>query len=98
MQHQWPGNIRELQSIIEEAAMVADDPFIRLENLPFYLRETSAQTPLAAGTGLDSLDLIIRNHIALVLVKCGGNKTVAARKLGLSRHALLRKLEKYSII
>jgi DNA-binding NtrC family response regulator len=98
MQHQWPGNIRELQSIIEEAAMVADDPFIRLENLPFYLRETSAQTPLAAGTGLDSLDLIIRNHIALVLAKCGGNKTVAARKLGLSRHALLRKLEKYSII
>lgn len=95
--YQWPGNIRELQSIIEEAAMVADNPFIRIEDLPFYLRENSAPTPLAAGTGLDLLDVIVKNHLAMVLAKCEGNKTVAARRLGLSRHALLRKLEKYSI-
>ena len=97
MQHKWPGNIRELQNIIAEAAMITTESFIRLDDLAAYLRETITQTSLTAGIESDSLDWIIKNHLTTVLKKCGDNKTQAAKRLGLSRHALLRKLEKYSI-
>lgn len=92
MSHDWPGNVRELDNVIEEAAIMTTESFIRLNDLPLYLRETSKAVPVSV-----SLDEFMKKHIETVLQQCKGNKTHAAKILGISRRALLRKIEKYSI-
>jgi DNA-binding NtrC family response regulator len=94
MAYDWPGNVRELENVIEQAAMVTSESFIRLEDLPPLLREGRPPKPSAE---VDSLDSVIKEHIALALRLSGSNRTHAARKLHISRRALLRKMQKYSL-
>ena len=93
MQYDWPGNVRELQSRVEEAAIMTTENFIRPGDLPEHVR----QTPRKPATEIPTLDEMIMNHLTHVLGLCMGNQTRAARLLGLSRRALQRKLDKYSI-
>jgi DNA-binding NtrC family response regulator len=93
MNHDWPGNIRELESVIEEAAILTKESFIRLHDLPANLKDLSENKQFT----LMSLDDAIKGHVSSVLKQCGGNRTRAAKKLGLSRRSLLRKIEKYGI-
>jgi DNA-binding NtrC family response regulator len=91
MAHDWPGNVRELENVIEQAVILAGEPFIKLEHLPEYLREpTRGQTASCALIGD-----VIRKHLEATLSLCDGNKSEASRRLGLSRRALLRWIEKY---
>jgi DNA-binding NtrC family response regulator len=93
MGYDWPGNVRELENVIEHATIMTKETFIRIEDLPSSIQNahtTRTPNPL-------SLDGQIREHIKDVLIKCNGNRTHAARILGISRRSLLRKIEKYSI-
>lgn len=95
MGYDWPGNIRELENVIEHAAILASEPFINLEHLSAHIREF---TPRAnPGPAPKNLEDVVKGHILAVLGECGGNRTKAAKALGISRRALLRKLEKYSL-
>ncbi len=89
--HAWPGNVRELENVIQRAAMLTEASYIQCEDLPGELGggENSTQTL--------TLDEAIRQHIQSVLTLSHGNRTHAAKRLGISRHALLRKLEKHGI-
>ena len=91
--HDWPGNVRELENVIEQAVILASESFIKLEHLPEYFRD-STRKPLFTSTSLAD---VIRRHLSETLSDCQGNKSEAARRLGLSRRALLRWIEKYSI-
>jgi DNA-binding NtrC family response regulator len=91
--HDWPGNVRELENVIEQAVILATESFIKPEHLPGYLRDP---VPRHAATSA-SLAGVIRKHLEGMLSICDGNKSEAARRLGLSRRALLRWIEKYSI-
>jgi DNA-binding NtrC family response regulator len=91
--HDWPGNVRELENVIEQAVILATESFIKPEHLPVYLREPALRQ-VAIGT---SLAEVIRKHLEATLSICEGNKSEAARRLGLSRRALLRWIEKYAI-
>jgi DNA-binding NtrC family response regulator len=91
--HDWPGNVRELENVIEQAVILASESFIKLEHLPEYFRE-AARKPVFTSTSLAD---VIRRHLSETLSECQGNKSEAARRLGLSRRALLRWIEKYSI-
>jgi len=91
--HDWPGNVRELENVIEQSVILATESFIKPEHLPAYLREAA---PRHTPTG-NSLAEVIRQHLEGTLSGCDGNKSEAARRLGLSRRALLRWIEKYSI-
>ena len=93
MQYNWPGNVRELQSVVERAAMLTTESFIRIVDLPSQVMEPI----ITFFPGSISLDEVNKNHIRTVLEQCRGNRTHAAKILGLSRRALLRKLEKHSI-
>jgi DNA-binding NtrC family response regulator len=93
MHYDWPGNVRELQNRIEEAAIMTTETFIRPGNLPAQIRQTTGKPP----TDILTLDDVITGHLRSVLEACRGNQTRAARLLGLSRRALQRKIEKYSI-
>ncbi|MFQ5354306.1 MAG: sigma-54 dependent transcriptional regulator [Thermodesulfobacteriota bacterium] len=93
LSHDWPGNVRELRNTVERAAMLTADAFIRPENLS--MRITGRGT--AAAHGNQTLDSVIREHIKKTLNHFGGNRTRASAMLGISRRALIRKIEKYSL-
>ncbi len=93
MSYDWPGNIRELENVIERALLVTTVNFLRPHDLPTYLDTGSKQT---SPTSL-LLDEVEKNHIQKVLITTGGHKTKTAALLGISRRALSRKITKYKI-
>jgi DNA-binding NtrC family response regulator len=93
LQHQWPGNLRELSSILESAVIECSNSIIQPEDLA--LPDHSPATFLPTRTPeLLNLDAVIYRHILHVLHLNGGNKLRAARQLGVSRSTLYRLLEK----
>jgi DNA-binding NtrC family response regulator len=95
VEYDWPGNIRELENVMQVAAIRADGPSIIRADLPEHFQPlTPCPSVRFESTDFDSL--LRRFKIELVnrtLEDCNGNKTVAAQKLGLSRaylHRLIR--------
>lgn len=91
LSYDWPGNVRELDNVLEQASIVTTESFIRLSDLPPFMREIQEKKK----TEPLSLEDVIKGHIEIVLKKCDGNKSRAAKVLGISRRALFRKIEKY---
>jgi len=87
LEHDYPGNVRELQNLVEGAASLADGT-IDVELLRSLLGRAEAAAP-----GPEALDLasVERRHIQRVLQRTRGNKTSAARLLGVDRKTLTRK-------
>jgi two-component system response regulator PilR (NtrC family) len=97
--YDWPGNIRELQNVIERCFALAPTASIDVESLPPSLR-TDAGTAAAGldfGDEVPPLEAVERSLIVAALRKSGGNKNQAARALGIDRQRLYRKLEKYHL-
>jgi two-component system response regulator HydG len=90
LRYSWPGNVRELRSMMEQAAIFAASSEIQLEELIF-----PGMTRTAAGQDSQALADVERRHILQVLKTCNGNKTDAAKVLGLARSTLLIKLKYY---
>ena len=89
----WPGNIRELKNIIERSVLLNEDGHLNTRDLPAEI--------LLAGTSTPSsfeLSSVERNHIMKVLQHTGGNKTEAARLLGIGLTTLYRKIEEYHLL
>jgi two-component system response regulator HydG len=95
LSHEWPGNVRELENVINQAVILTGESFVAPSHFPAYLRGSKPRQNVAAAS--DSLDKIVKNHIEGILADCRGNKSRAAKRLGISRRALLRKIEKYTI-
>ncbi|HTB75194.1 MAG TPA: sigma-54 dependent transcriptional regulator [Polyangiaceae bacterium] len=95
LSYSWPGNVRELQNSLERAIALATFDHLRLEDLPERIRRP---TPMAAVTEASDPEELItaaeleRRYIAHVMATVKGNKTVAARILGLDRRTVYRKL------
>jgi transcriptional regulator with PAS, ATPase and Fis domain len=88
LNHDFPGNVRELQNLIEGAVSLADGD-IDADLIRSLMGSTSAPAP-SSPEPLD-LETLEKRHIARVLKMAGGNKTEAARILGLDRKTLQRK-------
>ena len=93
MVYDFPGNIRELENIIERAIVLARGETIEIEHLPDMAVHTFRSNK---GT-IPSLDDQERSYIEWVLDQTDGNKTKAAEILGIDRVSLWRKLKKYTI-
>jgi two-component system, NtrC family, response regulator AtoC len=87
-EYDWPGNVRELANVLERAIILSTGNCIEPQDLPFSGTESR-------GTDPRSLEEMERNHIVKVLRGAGGNKTLAARILGISVRNLYRKIEQY---
>jgi len=93
----WPGNVRELLAALEAAvALAAPGHVIGLEQLPRALRERST-APAGAGSYQDALRAARLTAIDGALQAAGGNRTRAARALGISRQSLLYEMKKLKI-
>ena len=96
--YQWPGNVRQLINALERGKILSDSETIRVQDLP---REvvSSPTTPCLSGPleMPDDLASIQRCKVVEVLRRESGNKSKAARALGIDRRKLYRLLEKYSI-
>jgi len=96
--YSWPGNVREIQNCIERAVALTRYPEITVEDLPEKIREHRPSHVIVAGddpSELVPLEEVERRYILRVLEAVGGNKTLAARKLGLDRKTLHRKLDRW---
>jgi DNA-binding NtrC family response regulator len=89
----WPGNVRELENAIERALVLGRGEQIGLEDLPEVVRGRLPAEP----DGLGPLARVEREHIMRTLQSVKGNKSAAARLLGLDRKTLYRKLEAYGL-
>ena len=95
LNHHYPGNVRELQYIIERAVIMSDGNVLQANDLLFSPIETTQ----VEETELSEMKLsdVEKNTILKVIEKHHGNVTRAARELGLTRTALYRRLSKYDI-
>lgn len=102
--HSWPGNIRELENLIERAVLLADEDTLRIEHLHGLASASQASSGDADESEL-GLKQVVRVHtarierswIAKALQEEDGNVTRAATRLGISRKSLQTKMKEYGL-
>jgi two-component system response regulator AtoC len=93
--YSWPGNVRELRNAIEHAVVLADSR-IEVQHLPRTVRDGGTERP--ADAVLDSrLADMEKRSIVDALDQVGGNQSRAARRLGISRSALIHRMKKHGL-
>ena len=100
LNYTWPGNIRELRNIIERAVVLTHYEKISVDDLPEKIRNYKTSQFLVGSDNpseLVPIQEVEHRYILHVLKTVGGNKTLAARVLGLDRKTLYRKLQHYKI-
>ena len=90
----WPGNVRELRNAVERAVLLSRSELILPEHLPAKLREAAKQSPLLPPVDAQTMDEIERHAILAALRQHKHNRTETAKALGISRRALLYKLQR----
>jgi DNA-binding NtrC family response regulator len=105
--YDWPGNIRELQNVLERAMLLAEQDVIGPEHLPADLRSPHAgpmprpaQPDPAAGAEsalLPTLEEVEREHVLRVLTATGWNRDETSRVLGISRRTLTRMIQRWNL-
>ncbi len=98
--YDWPGNIRELQNVIEHACIVGNGIQVEAKNLPAYLQpidieeQSDPENPFNIKTAIEKIE---RELIMAVLTKTNNNRSDAIRESGISRRAFYEKLHKYKL-
>jgi two-component system response regulator AtoC len=103
--YDWPGNIREMESVIYETLVMSEHPQIEEEDMPLRIRVKAAdEDNLSLGKGRPMNQMIQnitekkeKNFIEKALQESGGNRTKAAQILGVSRKTLFNKMLQYKI-
>jgi DNA-binding NtrC family response regulator len=95
--HNWPGNIRELENVVERCVVIITSKTINDKDLPEYILNTDNEEDNIQSKLNDAVDIAEKDIIIKSLKECGGNRTKASQVLGISRRSLHRKISKYNI-
>ena len=102
IRYDWPGNVRELRTAIEHAVVLSKNEMIQLTDLPHSVQsrgiiqnEVQMNQPII-GKGV-TLEEAEKQLIIRTIKECNGNRTAAAKKIGISRRTLHRKLHRYGL-
>ena len=95
--YDWPGNVRELANAIERAIVLGQPPTIQLEDLPGGIFATEATTAATTFSYHNTVDEYRREVILKALAEARGNRTAAAKRLGLERSYLQKLLKSFDI-
>jgi len=103
LRHSWPGNVRELMNAVERGVVLSRGEYLDEKELSILLPETGSLTsltaaPLAIGAEYPSLETVERETILKALDTAQGNKSEAARRLGITRRTIHQKLRKYGVM
>mgnify|MGYP000897052722 FL=1 len=93
MGYRFPGNVRELENLVERGTAIAQGDTIELAHLPDNLRTAEAMRRVQATGRLPTLEEQEQRYIHRVLDEVNGNQTLAAQILGINRASLWRKLK-----
>ena len=104
LRYRWPGNVRELRATVERAVVLSRGDLVQARDLPPEVRDVQAEIAASAaeterkiGSGKLSLKEAEKQLIIHALKECDGNRTGAAKKLGISRRTLHRKLHEFGL-
>jgi DNA-binding NtrC family response regulator len=98
LEYDWPGNVRELENCIERAVAFTTFDHLLVEDLPERVRAGPGRAAPVEGDEANlSMETVERRHVMRVLEAQGGNRTRAAKILGLDRKTLQRKLERWGM-
>lgn len=98
--HDWPGNVRELKNTIRRACVLATEPLLTVDLLPFAAPEPLPSIVVSGRQEEEKLCplwMVEREHIAKVLEAVEGNKSMASRLLEIDRKTLYMKIERYNL-
>jgi transcriptional regulator with PAS, ATPase and Fis domain len=99
-QYSWPGNVRELESVIESAFAMGTSEILRKNNLPAHIIRQVRIDPAGGVGGADVVPTLVeaeRVLLAKALAAANGNKTLAAKLLGVSRPRLYKMMQRHAI-
>ncbi|MCP5462913.1 MAG: sigma-54-dependent Fis family transcriptional regulator [bacterium] len=97
MNHSWPGNIRELQNVIEHAVVFASNGAIQRQDLPDHIFSVSRSVPKENTFFKDARENYEKHLLENALTQTGGKLSATARLLGISRHSLRYQMEKFGV-
>ena len=100
LNYDWPGNVRELENCMERAVALSRLDRVTVDDLPSKVREHKPERVVLTGEESDelpTLEELERRYIAKVLRAMAGNKSQAAKTLGLDRRTLYRRLDKHGL-
>ncbi len=98
MEYNWPGNIRELENVIEHCFVLCSGDVIQINSLPKRLKESSIKNIVSNNSGsLKSFKETEKELILSILKKCNWNRTRAAKELNIDPSTLWRKMKKFNI-
>ncbi len=98
--YDWRGNVRELRNCVERMVVMSREKVLQVEHIPINIRE--AISPGTRENLIQGSSLNLAKHEKMLIIKaleaCEGNKSRAAKKLGISRRTIHRKLEQYGLL
>jgi len=100
LKYDWPGNVREIENVLESSSMLAKKEFIDINDLPKYLQDSllsKIKIPFIINENLSTLDELEKEYIIYLLKICRNNLRKTAKILNISRTTLYSKLKKYNI-
>lgn len=96
--YDWPGNVRQLENVLERSAAFSDEGVIEEKDLPKEVVGGAGDGPEVAGIGGIALSELEKQALVQTLKLCGGNKAESARRLGITEKSVYNKLKRHGLM